>query len=280
MGLLDEVKKKASAVESENEASAQRNADNQRFYESEIAPVMMEAQRYFAQLIDGLKVAAPQMDIAVPLIAGSERPVTMVQGNYKFDSDSSDEPRRLVIRCRCDLPEPISVRVNDKKSAMRQQDLLEQYGVVFHFRQELDSKHEICGGEFLIEGPMSGIVRLQVDVDDRCIYLDTKNLPEPRGQRRKLLLKNCNEAFFERVGRLLLREIDTVVEHKPVSDEVRERLRREVEAERQRNEELERQAAEAARIEREEEEAARLVNRIRKHSSEGLAKMASLFKKD
>ena len=80
---------------------------------------------------------------------------------------------------------------------------------------------------------------------------------------------------------MLLREIDNFLEQQHVAEEIRERLRREVEQNKQAEQaELARLAAEAAEEKRLAEEEARLVNRLKKHSNAGISKLQGLFNKD
>lgn len=281
MGLLDDIKQKAASIENENKALAEKKAQDQRYYKTSIAPVMKAAQEYFFELVAGLNVAAPSLDFAAPLLVASNEPVAMVQSGYKVVTDSKETPTRIDIRARCDMREPVTVRVVGKVPVTNQTERLDKYAVKYDFKHELDAKHEVCGGTFTINGPMNAIIRLQVDIEERCIYLISKNLPQPNPERIKLSPQACNEQAFERMGRLLLREIDSFLEQQHVSEEIRERLRREVEQNKQAEQaELARLAAEAAEEKRLAEEEARLVNRLKKHSNAGISKLQGLFNKD
>ena len=116
---------------------------------------------------------------------------------------------------------------------------------------------------------MKVAIRLLAHSGDRCIYVLLQNLEDRPVKRYRYSPQQVDEGLFDRLGRLLLREEAQLVTRK-VDDDVRERLRRQIEEERrQRERELARIAAEQE-AERLAEQEGRLGRRARRALEGGL----------
>jgi len=277
MGLLDdlqtEVKKlKADELKQDAELRAQ-----EEFYSTELQPVMVLAYNYFSEIIENLRIVAPDIRPAYPFDPLEKQLVTLHQSDYEFDFDSAKSPRQLNIYCTCKLGNPIEFHVPTKDAVLKYSELLESYGLPFHCKNHLDKLYDIRGGTFLLEGPLNVHIRILAHPADRCIYILFRNLEDQPTKRYKFLPDTINNELLERLARLLIREESRLVEV-AVCDDVRDALRSQVEEEKRRKEEDLAQAYIHIEAEKLAEEEARLVNRTKRAMTVGVERVSKIIK--
>ena len=264
MALLDdlqvEVKNiRAAELEQNTELEAQKE-----FYSIHLKPVMLRAYDYFFELVESLNVIASDIKVSYPLDPSLKTGVILHQSDYKFSSDSGKNPRQIDILCSCALEHHHEFYVRTEEAAQKFSDLLKGFRFPFHRKNKLDKRYNIGGATFILEGPMKVHIRILAHAADRCVYIGLRNLEDQPIKRYKFAPEKICDELLERLARLLIREELNLIEVKPVSDDVRDELRRQLELDKIREEEDLAQAYADLEAERLAEKEARLVNRVRR----------------
>ena len=277
MGLLDdlqtEVKKlKAEELEQDAELRAQ-----EEFYIAQLKPAMILAYEYLSEIIENLKIVAPDVRPNYPFDPLEKQDVSLRQGDYEFDFDSARNPRQLNIYCTCRLENPIEFHVPTKDAVLKYTELLEGYGFPFHCKNHLDKLYDIRGGTFLLEGPMNVHIRILAHPADRCIYIIFRNLEDQPNKRYKFSPESIDNVLLERLASLLIRKESRLVEVQ-VCDDVRDGLRRQVEEEKRLKDQDLAKAYIQIEAEKLAEEEARLVNRTKRAMTVGVERVSNIIK--
>ena len=277
MGLLDDLqsevkKRKADDIKQNAELQAQED-----FYHAQLKPVMLQAYDYFSEVVESLQIVAPDIRPGYPFDPLQKQGISFHQSDYEFDFDSAKNPRQINIYCTCTLERPLEFHVPTKESVLKYTELLEAYGLPFHCKNHLDKLYNIRGGTFLLEGPINVHMQIIAHPADKCVYINLRNLEDQPAKRYKFSPELIGYEFLERLARLLLREESKLVEVQ-VCDNVRDNLRRQVEADKRQNEEDLAQAYEHIEAERLAGEEARLINRTKKAMAEGVGRVSKAIK--
>ena len=264
MGLLDDLQVEVKTIKA---AELDQNAEleaQKEFYSVHLRPVMLRAYDYFSEIVESLNVIASDIKVSYPLNPSLKDGVILQQSGYKFSSDCGKSPRQIDILCGCTLEHRQEFYVRTEEAAQKMSDLLESFRFPYHRKNKLDKRYNIRGATFILEGPMKVHIRLLAHAADRCVYIGLRNLEDQPIKRYKFVPEKISAELLERLARLLIREEFFLVEVKPVADDVRDELRRQVELDKIREEQdiaLARADLEAERL---AEQEARLVNRIRR----------------
>ncbi len=274
MGLLDELKQEA---EQQEELARREEAEleaQETFYTASLRPVLRRVHQYFEELVGHLNTVERDIRPSYPLAPAGQQPVLLRQGDYLCRADNHDNPRNVLVRTDCVLDRKRQISVVGKAEFLRYSALLEEHKFPHHARKQLDESHDVASAVFELEGPLTVQVRFQANPEERCINLDLLNVELQPLKRYKFGPERFDEAFLERLARVLIREESTLVEVK-VSEEIRAELRRKLEEENQRKIRAEAEAAAELEAERQAQEEARLINRARRSVGGSLRKLLS-----
>ena len=278
MGLLDELQ---SEVKKIKEDDLKQNAElkaQEEFYLTQLQPAMVRAYEYFSELVENLNIVAPDVRPAYPIGPRDNHQITLRQGDYEFDFDHVKKPRVLRIYCSCTLERPLEFHVPTKEAVLKHTELLERYGAHFNCKNHLDKHYNIRAGTFLLEGPVKVRVQILANATERCIEIDFRNLEDQPQKHYKFPPESIDNDFLDRLARVLTRDEEKLVEVQ-VSDQMREDLRRQVEADKKRS--AEKLAQDYAYIANEKiaEEEAKLINRTKRAMAEGVDRVSGLLGK-
>jgi hypothetical protein len=270
MGLLDDLKAQVEEKHSEALKRSEELESFELFYADQLLPGMVKAYQFFSELIENLAIVAPVITPIYPLDPTIPRGVKLSQGDYSFDFDSAQKPKKLEIRCRCILPHEHVFHLRSQDAVLKHTDLLDVYAFRHHRKDYRDKQHAVRSADFILEGPMQAYIRIQSSPEDQCFLLELRNLEEQPVKRYRIPVEKFNTGLFERLARILVREESTLINTK-IGDDARDSLRTQVDKDRRlQDESLERAYAEleADRLAKEE---ARLVNRLRRMTARALA---------
>lgn len=279
MGLLDDLQSEVKKLKEDDLKQDAELRAQEEFYDAQLKPVMVRAYDYFSEIVENLKIVAPDIRPNYPIDPQEREGITLNQSDYQFDFDNVKNPRQINIYCTCTLEQPREFHVPTKDAVLKYAELLKSYGFPHHCKNHLDKLYNIRGGTFLLEGPLNIHIRILAHPADRCIYLIFRNLEDQPNKRYKFLPEAVDDVLLERLARVLIREESKLVEVQ-VSDGVRGELRRQLEQEKNRNEEDLAQAYLDMEAEKLAEEEAKLINRTKRAIAEGVDKVSKIIKKD
>ena len=248
MGILDELKQQASSLRAAEADEAARLAEQEAYYRQVLRPAMLKVLSYLDELVKHINYVQPERPLSYPLAPDRETSVALEQGQYKLLIDSSDSPRQIDIRVSAKLTQPALYVIGDLASIRHYTEYLDSYGLAYHRQDALNNAHKIDKATFTLEGPLQHAVRVQADAGQHCIEILLRNFGRPGVQRHRFQPDKLNDALLDRLGRVLLHDIDSLPVPNKVSEETRQQLRQTLAAKKQQEaepppEELEREAA-------------------------------------
>lgn len=278
MGLLDNLQSRVDKIREEENKKNVQLQDEEAFYESQLKPVMIRVQDYFATIIENLNIVAPEVYASYPLNPVEKTGVLLKQSEYSIHSDSGRHPHQVEILAICNMVGPLEFYVPTKDGASNYDDLLESYGIPFHRKNKLDAMFEIRGATFLLEGPIKSHIIVSTNAAEKCINIFVRNIESQPIKRYKFDPGKVDEKLLERLARLLVREETTLVEVK-LCETFRDELQAQLEEEKRLRAAALEEAYAEIEAERREAENARLVNRTKHAISKGNDKVSKLISK-
>jgi len=263
-GLLHELRSNMERKLEEERRRADEQRAQEEYYEHHLRPAMVRAQSFFSELAGYLKVVAPEVTVRYPLDPTSSQGVALSQGDYWYKFDNRENPQEIILSARCELARPVEFYVPTRDAATDHADLLNRMDFFHHCKYKRDAWHEICGGKFILEGPMIVHVRFFADAQKRRIGIALRNLEGLPHKVYRFEPEAVDEQLLERVARLLLRQEDHLVKV-DLQEGMREQLRQQV-AREKRLKELELSLAldEMERRKQQEAKEAQFINRAKK----------------
>jgi len=275
MALRDELRKEVAHIKSQQRMESEQREADEAFYRESLLPVMREAHAYFSEVVDSLQIISPDVSPRYPLNPTAEKDTALRQCEYRYRVDDGKNPREVDVLCQAVLDRPVEFFLSTRERAEKHAALLDAYDFAYHRKNFLDKQFNVKGATFYLEGPMRVYFRMTASGEDRCVYIDRRNLGEQRSKRYKFGPEELHEEFFDRLTNLLLRKEKYLIAPN-VGEVERDQLRRQLEQERQERENDLAEAFELQEARREAEREALLRNRTKKALAEG---SRSLLKK-
>ncbi len=275
MGLLEDLKKQADDMRSAEAKETARQAEQEAYYQVELRPAMQRALTYLDELIKHINFVQPERVVHYPFTPDKQELLPLKQSTYKLVIDSSASPRQVNIRVAAEFSEQPVFHISERKAVLFYAEYLDKYGLQYHRQDAIDRQHQMESATFTLEGPLQLAVRLQVDAEQQCIVVFLKNFGKPGVQRHQYRPEQINDELLDRLGRLLLHDVDSLVIPTELSDEVRQRIRDQLIEDKRREQALQQQVEADALREQEAVEAAKLNNRLK----QTLRDKTQLFKK-
>ncbi|MCP8899443.1 hypothetical protein [Gilvimarinus xylanilyticus] len=228
MGILDELKQQAETLRTAEAQEAERRAAELEYYEQNLRPVMLQVLEYLDELIKQINYVQPERTIAYPLTPDRTTPIELNQSAYKLVIDSSANPRQLDVRVAAQLIDPAEYELSDRAAIDAYVNYLQSYGFKYHRRDQLNHNHRLQSARFTLEGPLQLAMRIQVEPENKAIAVLLKNFARPGVQSYSYRASQINDDVLDRMGRLILHEVDSLNPPVEVPEETREKLRRQL----------------------------------------------------
>ena len=257
MGILDELKREAEQARKAREEAKARQDGPGLDREAQASECMLKIHRYLLELVEYIK----QVDWEV--LASYKLPVIgqvdkLRQGNYLVFIDHAVHPRKISLRFDCSLPEERNYPLMPKEAADEFCQFLFEQQVRFIDWPLRDGHHEITG--LMIQVRLRVLVSFSFEVDEAesLVRLTTLNFEGIERRVFKIPCQQVDEQWLDRLGRFILRKVNHRMDSLDISDELRQRLRQRLEAERSQR------IAEPEQAQADEDVTAGLLQRLRK----------------
>lgn len=228
MKLREQLRQQAAVVERQNAAQIGQESTDEQVYRDQLLPALRGAASYFKAVIDDLEIIQSTLRFSLPLGPRTAPEVKFRQSAYRLAIDDEEEIREIMVSARCELTAVLTRRIDDLRAANSYEEMLRERGLsFFRRRSEQRSGPQTESSHFTVEGAMSCGFTLQADLPNRRIQVRTHNLEDRPIRVHPLAPQRLDEALFESMGRLLLRQQDQLL-FTEVSDELRAQLRERV----------------------------------------------------
>lgn len=228
MGILDDLKQQANNLRTAEADEAARLAEQEAYYQAVLRPAMLKALAYLDELIKHINYVQPERTLYYPLAPDRQKTIELNQGHYKLLIDSSDAPRQIDIRVAAKLAQPALYVISDFTSIRHYAEHLDAYGLSYHRQDAIDNAHKVERATFTLEGPLQHAVRIQANTEQQCILILLRNFGRAGVQTHRFNPDKINDALLDRLGRVLLHDIDSLPVPVTLSDEAREQLRQQL----------------------------------------------------
>ncbi len=265
MSLLDELDSLGEQGKKPDSETAA--VDAEAFYCDHVKQRMVMAKDYFNKLFLKLNEVRLVVQVPYPFKPG-EKPVTLMQQQYKAYTDDAIDPHKLVLGFTCVLSNPTAFDVGERGAALALSTLLDRYEFPYKkIEARQINKNNLNqnntnqqyknlltqGARFKLQGPLQVKCMLEYDGDKQVIKLLLTHFNSPGTILYNLKPEQLDEAFIDHLGRYLIRKEAQLFDEQLISDDEKAELREKLAQEKQRQEaellaaEKQRQAEEIAR---------------------------------
>jgi len=199
MGILDDLKKEAEAVEAERarETTARQRALGDA--EARLEPIMQRLYKYFRDLKQQLAVVEKKV-LADYEIKGIGRVEGLEQGQYGVSTERTERIQRFVFRCVCAKDDVFEVNQRDSASVAAYRDYLRDNGLKGKVRDT-----EKGGALFMVEPVVPVVVEFIADYEKVAIQIRMRNLRSIGITRYTLTPEKLDEKLQDELAKLVLR---------------------------------------------------------------------------
>ncbi|MBD3619575.1 MAG: FHA domain-containing protein [Chromatiales bacterium] len=233
MGVLDELKQRAEQLKAEEARAAEQQAERLAQARDVLSPTLARLHAYLAELVQQLEVVQPKVPVDfrirdVGVLEG------LLQGGYRVSRDGdAQSTQRVSFSCllesrrhyRFELSIP--GQVDNWLTQLRAQGLKVDHAQVL---EENSIGHRVW---INIAGHVPVRLRFEADIGNESILLLIQNYEEMGESRHRIRPEQIDEAFFDELGRYILRKPNRFLKLE-VPAEVRDRLRRRIEEDQKR----------------------------------------------
>ncbi|BFM19174.1 hypothetical protein [Gilvimarinus japonicus] len=250
MGILDDLKQQADGLRAAEADKAAQLAQQEAYYQATLRPAMLKVLSYLDELVKHINYVQPQRTLYYPLAPDRDTTVALSQGPYKLLIDSSDTPRQVDIRVAAKLTQPTLYVLDNLAAIQHYAEHLDAYALPYHRQDALNNLHRVDKATFTLEGPLQHAIRIQADTEQQCIEILLRNFGRAGVKRHRFTPNKIDEALLDRLGRVLLHDIESLPVPTEVSEETRQQLRQKLATTRQQenNTEHEQHEREAAKV--------------------------------
>ncbi|MEM8490565.1 MAG: hypothetical protein AAF756_07020 [Pseudomonadota bacterium] len=222
--LRERLNVQAEAARAAEKTRSEQASASAEFYRTHLRERLLRAADYFQGIVEDLQTIQFETSAMYPFGPSGERDVLLKQHDFLFSVDDPELPKKVSVACTCDLKLPVSRTVQNLHDANEFEDYLRETGIRYYRHRQTDlSSSGNESSRFTVEGSLTAGFHLQANPEKQGIDLHTLNLERLPTRSYLLQPERVEDILFERLGRLLLREIDSAVKTE-VSPEVRKAL--------------------------------------------------------
>ena len=237
MGLLDELKQEAQEVKAKDvEADSTAQPADGDTVRRKLEPKMKALYKYFTEFTEHLNVVSPEVT-GDYLLEGLGTLTGLRQGDYKLATDDPNSIQKFTFHWSCTRPGRQEFKVPNPHLAEMHRETLWNLNLKFNKRDLQNG----AGSVFVVEAYVPVSIEFEMDAERGVIGLKVKNLGSLGIVNYHYPPEKVNAELMDELAKCVLRRPNRFDElnGEKMSDTLRQRLREELEKEReQRNTEL------------------------------------------
>jgi hypothetical protein len=227
VSLLERLKREAEQQKAAQEAEARVREERDRVYLGEIDPRMKALVEYLEGLLHTLQQLKPQVYVKLP-IQGYGDLAALPLFDFKFNADRRYRSWLLELDWTLRV-DPERTPVVSANTATRVRALSDAFralhlGGVKELRR--NNSQEIVEASFHARGHIKANMKATISQDDPVLRLSFTNVSWLGTSRRQMPWQQIDELLFDRLGRYLAREDDSLFTEE-LPEELKQRLRTE-----------------------------------------------------
>lgn len=237
MSILDELKKQADVIKSEQTAEKLLQAEHEAFYRSDILPKLEYIYSWLFELTEHLNLIKPDIKAHYSIEHYGELPVLQQEG-YRISVDSRLDMKKLALTFECVADGKITQGVEGKRNIEQYVEYLQATRLPFIRRDQMLNASEAMESEFDIELRVPVTFGFIANIESGCIDMSIRNFDHLEVRQIPLKPGDVTEDFMDNIGRYLIREREDFYKL-DISEDEREQIRIRLRAEQvQHNREL------------------------------------------
>ncbi len=202
MGVLDELKQEAQAIEAENARESTTRAAALAQVRRQIEPCMRTAYKYFNELKQHLEVVGRDISASYD-IRGAGHVDGLMQSKYGVSTDNPEQIDKFSFRFVCAKNGAIQVHQRDSASANSYREYLKFNGMQAKVRDSTTGKGAVI---FMVQPAVPVVVEFSADYDQGKLNLRVRNLTSIGVARSSLTAEQVDEKFLDEVAKAVLRQ--------------------------------------------------------------------------
>ncbi|MET0067938.1 MAG: hypothetical protein ABW076_16460 [Candidatus Thiodiazotropha sp.] len=236
MSLLDDLKKQAQAQLSEDREQREA-ALREALYQNRFCDPMQRILRYLGELIEQLKILDYKVyrEVNLPGIGVVK---ALRQSDYAVNVDSSDAPKLIRLRFKCDSDQEREFAVVPRPKAEETRQFLDSQAMRYAEWPIRNHDQQIIGLNFQLAVSVKVDFVFQVDLEMKTIKMFISNFNDFKTEKSLLVPERVNDLWLDNLGNYLLRKRADLYDldmDEGLRQSLRERL---LEEDRQRQQEL------------------------------------------
>jgi len=226
MSFLDDLKKEAAAARARQGAARDDVDEREEVFLNILRPRMRALYTYLRELVEQLPVLPAPTGLAYE-VRGFGRLGDLTQGEYELKSDDPENLRKFTFQfvCRGD-GKPLEMQQPDKRSYEEQREYLWRCNMRFTSKLSAGER-----GTIHLERAVPVSLEFEADAEASAIRLRIRNLERLGTISHTFAPRSVDEELMDELARMVLRKRNRFNElsGNTVPDEVRARLRKQIE---------------------------------------------------
>ncbi len=245
MGVLDQLKQEAQAIEAAKTRAVTSRADALAASREQLGPCIRTAYKYFIELKKHLLATDRHIEASYD-IRDAGHIDGLIQSQYGVATENPEQIDKFSFRCVCAKSGVLQVNQGDPASVSAYRDYLRSNGLQAKIRDSTRSKG---GALFMVQPAVPVAVEFSADYERGKVGLRLRNLTTIGVVRHRLETALVDEKFLDEIAKAVLRQANRfdVITGNSISDADKLSLRKKVQEEHRQKalaEETERREAE------------------------------------
>lgn len=223
MSYLDDLKKKAQAVQSAEQTEAARKVRLEEAYREQLVPKMKFIFSILNDFIENIKVVQPEILVNYEYKGFGVRK-GMRQGKYQIFIDSNNEPRKIHLKFQCEADDDLRFELYNNQEVERQRSYFFDNQIQYRLNPIKDERQQVIGGIFIVSKLILIDFIFAVDIENSTLLALVSNFDGFTKQRLSIAPDKITDQFLDNMLKYIVRDSREFV-HLEISEEERSRIR-------------------------------------------------------
>ncbi len=205
MGILDDLKKEASRLQSEQEQALGGKAHQEQRYQRIARPLMKRIATYLCELAEQLKVVQLPVPVAYD-IPGVGLVKELYQGDYRVYLDNRDAPRKIAFQFACTSGSVNKYSVTPLAAAEEVRQFMQKQQIHFSEWGIRDNQDKLIGAHFECRMQIQVKLVFSVDMEHERLVVTSINRHGLTIKHSNFNLDRIDEQWMDELGHYILRK--------------------------------------------------------------------------
>ena len=212
MGLLDELEQEAQKRGVASEEASRRKAEREALYRTRLEPALDGLRAFLAELIDKLKAVKPRTALHYH-VPGYGDIAGYIEHDYRLGDDQQPSSRVVTLdfSCAIAMDECPSIEVDGVNRVRAIAGAFQRHRIGGMLAPRKDGNGDIVAATFRAKGRIPLAAQFHADAETAMLRMSFTNFDGFDTTVKSVAPAQIDEAFYEQVGRFLVREPNTLL---------------------------------------------------------------------